>query len=112
VVRSAVSLAPVVAIVCCVFRRNKFRFGHAVQAIQGGWLDVDEQADNSPETPASRPLPLAEFSGHLSSMHMSSVLPTLYGDTEITAGAERTGVRGDHSVRPPCGVAGRRVRRG
>jgi hypothetical protein len=30
VVRSAASLAPVVAIVCYVLRRNKFRFGHAV----------------------------------------------------------------------------------
>src|ERR1700735_5560039 len=45
VVRSAASLAPVVAIVCCVLRRNKFRFGHAVQAIQGDLLDVDVLAD-------------------------------------------------------------------
>ena len=45
-VRSAASLAPVVAIVCCVLRRSKFRFGHAVQAIQGGLLDVDVLADN------------------------------------------------------------------
>jgi hypothetical protein len=46
VVRSAASLAPVVAIVCCVLRRNKFRFGHAVHAIQGGLLDVDVLADH------------------------------------------------------------------
>jgi hypothetical protein len=46
VVRSAVSLAPVVVIVCCVLRRKKFRFGHAVQVIQGGLLDVDVLADH------------------------------------------------------------------
>jgi hypothetical protein len=46
VVRSAALLAPVVAIVCCVLRRNKFRFGHAVQAIQGDLLDVDVLADH------------------------------------------------------------------
>ncbi len=45
-VRSAASLAPVVAIVCCVLRRNKFRFGHAVQAIQGDLLDVEVLADH------------------------------------------------------------------
>ena len=51
--RSTASLAPVAAIVCCVLRRKKFRFGHPVQAIHGGLLDV-------------------EFIGQLSSMQMFS----------------------------------------
>jgi hypothetical protein len=46
VVRSAASPASAVAIVCYVLRRKKFRFGHAVQAIQGGLLDVDVLADH------------------------------------------------------------------
>ena len=36
----------VLAIVCYVLRRKKFRFGHPVQAIQGGQLDVDVPADH------------------------------------------------------------------
>jgi hypothetical protein len=46
VVRSAAAPAPVVAVVCYVLRRKKFRFSHAVQAIQGGQLDVDVLADH------------------------------------------------------------------
>ena len=46
VLRSAASLAPVEAIVCCILRRNKFRFGHAVQAIQASRLDADILADH------------------------------------------------------------------
>jgi hypothetical protein len=46
VARSAPSLTPVVAIVCCVLRRKKFRFGDAVHAIEGGRLDVEVQADH------------------------------------------------------------------
>ena len=46
VVRSAASLAPVVAIVCCALRRQEFRFGDAVEAVQGDLLDVDVLADH------------------------------------------------------------------
>jgi hypothetical protein len=46
VVRSAASPGSVVAIVCYGLRRKKFRFGHAVEAIQGGLLDVDVLADH------------------------------------------------------------------
>ena len=45
--RSAASVALVLAIVCFVLRRNKFRFGHAVQAIQAGLLDADILADHA-----------------------------------------------------------------
>src|ERR1700722_17427116 len=46
VVQSAASPASVVAIVCYVLCCLKFRFGHAIQAIQGGQLDVDVLADH------------------------------------------------------------------
>jgi hypothetical protein len=41
VVRSAPSVAHVEAAVCCLLRRKKFRFGDAVQAVQGDLLDVE-----------------------------------------------------------------------
>jgi hypothetical protein len=87
VVHSAVSVAPVLAIDCCVLRRNKFRFGHAVQAIQGSLLDVEVLADHvcgdayvtqsqyqriRQRQPTERPLALAEVIGHPSSMRIFS----------------------------------------
>jgi hypothetical protein len=52
--RSDISLALAVAIVCCVLRRKEFHFGFAVQAIQDGWLDVDELAAFASSTLSSR----------------------------------------------------------
>jgi hypothetical protein len=74
-------------IVCCILRRNKFRFGHAVKAVQGRLADVDVLADHlcgdaglaqsqcqrirQRQSPQG-PLTVAEFIGHLSSVHPSS----------------------------------------
>ena len=47
VVRSAPSVVPVEAAVCCLVRRKKFRFGDAVAAVQGDLLDVEVLAEGN-----------------------------------------------------------------
>jgi hypothetical protein len=61
VVRSAASPASVLAIVCYGLRRKKFRFAHAVQAVQGGQLDLTYWQITSAEMPASRSLNASEY---------------------------------------------------
>jgi hypothetical protein len=50
-VRSAPSVAPVEAAVCCLLRRKKFRFGDAVETVRGDLLDVEVLAVGECDVP-------------------------------------------------------------
>jgi hypothetical protein len=50
-----------VVVVCCLLRGSQFRFGDAVEAVQGGPLDVDDSQITSAPTPASRSLIASEY---------------------------------------------------
>jgi hypothetical protein len=61
VVRSAASVVVVVAAVWCLLRREEFRLGDAVEAVQGGLLDVGVLADHVGGDASSRSLNASEY---------------------------------------------------